>query len=229
MTDPVKPRRAYRSTRRAELVAQTRRDIVMSAGQAFRERGYVGVTMPSIADAAGVGVETIYRAFGSKAGLFKAVIDAAVAGGPSRAEVDGRGTHPPSGPSSTNPIRAGRSSCTPPRSPASTAARARSSWPSPEPPPPTRSSARCGMRSRAPGSRARAASSACWPSAEPFDRDSRSRTAARSSGRCARSRCTTRSSRGAAGARNATRPGSPRSLIDQLLSAPAASPWRIVD
>ena len=88
MTDPVKPRRAYRSTRRAELVAQTRRDIVMSAGQAFRERGYVGVTMPSIADAAGVGVETIYRAFGSKAGLFKAVIDAAVAGGPSRAEVD---------------------------------------------------------------------------------------------------------------------------------------------
>jgi AcrR family transcriptional regulator len=43
--------------------------------------------MPVVAAQAGVGVETIYRAFGSKAGLFKAVIDAAVAGGVSRAEV----------------------------------------------------------------------------------------------------------------------------------------------
>ena len=37
--------------------------------------------MPVIAREAGVAVETIYRAFGSKAGLFKAVVDAAVAGG----------------------------------------------------------------------------------------------------------------------------------------------------
>lgn len=87
MTDDVKPRRAYRSTRRAEQAAQTRRDIVMAAGQLFRDRGYSAVTMPVIAQEAGVGVETIYRAFGSKAGLFKAVIDAAVAGGTSRAEV----------------------------------------------------------------------------------------------------------------------------------------------
>ena len=41
---------------------------------------------PSRTDA-GVAVETIYRAFGSKAGLFSAVVDAAVAGGASRAEV----------------------------------------------------------------------------------------------------------------------------------------------
>jgi AcrR family transcriptional regulator len=40
-----------------------------------------------IAQEAGVAVETIYRAFGSKAGLFKTVIDSAVAGGSSRAEV----------------------------------------------------------------------------------------------------------------------------------------------
>ena len=82
----VKPKRAYRSTRRAEQAAQTRRDIVMAAGLLFRDRGYTGVAMPVIAKEAGVGVETIYRAFGSKAGLFKAVIDAAVAGGASRAE-----------------------------------------------------------------------------------------------------------------------------------------------
>lgn len=87
MTDAVKPKRAYRSTRRAQQVAQTRRDIVTAAGVAFRERGYAGVTMPSVAEAAGVGVETIYRAFGSKAGLFRAVIDAAIAGGASRADV----------------------------------------------------------------------------------------------------------------------------------------------
>ena len=43
--------------------------------------------MPTIAREAGVAVETIYRGFGSKAGLFKAVIDAAVAGGAARADV----------------------------------------------------------------------------------------------------------------------------------------------
>jgi AcrR family transcriptional regulator len=86
MKDDVKPRRRYRSTRRADQAAQTRRDIVTAAGLLFRDRGYAGVAMPVIAKEAGVGVETIYRAFGSKAGLFKAAIDAAVAGGTSRAE-----------------------------------------------------------------------------------------------------------------------------------------------
>lgn len=88
MTKDVKPfRRAYRSTRRAEQVAQTRREILASSGTLFRAHGYTAVSMPVIAQEAGVAVETIYRAFGSKAGLFKAVIDAAVAGGSSRAEV----------------------------------------------------------------------------------------------------------------------------------------------
>ena len=88
MTDDVKPqKRAYRSTKRADQVAQTRRDILATAGTLFRARGYSAVSMPLIAREAGVGVETIYRAFGSKAGLFKAVIDSAVAGGSSRAEV----------------------------------------------------------------------------------------------------------------------------------------------
>ena len=89
MTDDVKPqvKRAYRSTKRAEQVAQTRRDIIATAGVLFREHGYAGVSMPAIAAEAGVAVETIYRAFGNKAGLFSAVVDAAVAGGASRAEV----------------------------------------------------------------------------------------------------------------------------------------------
>jgi len=87
MTDPVKPRRAYRSTRRAEQTAQTGRDILAAAGALFRQRGYAGTSMPAIANDAGVAIETIYRAFGSKAGLFKAVVEAAVAGGAARADV----------------------------------------------------------------------------------------------------------------------------------------------
>lgn len=87
MTDDVKPRRAYRSTRRAEQVALKRNEILAVAGTLFRARGYAGVAMPAIAEEAGVAVETIYRAFGSKAGLFKAVVDAAVAGGAARADV----------------------------------------------------------------------------------------------------------------------------------------------
>jgi AcrR family transcriptional regulator len=87
MTQDVKPRRTYRSTRRAQQSAKTRREIVTEAGILFRDRGYAAVAMEVIAAGAGVAVETIYRAFGSKAGLFRAVIDAAVAGGVSRAEV----------------------------------------------------------------------------------------------------------------------------------------------
>ena len=82
----VKPRRRYESPRRQEQAAQTRRDILATAGTLFRERGYAATSMPQIATAAGVVVETIYRAFGSKAGLFRAVVDAALAGGSTRAD-----------------------------------------------------------------------------------------------------------------------------------------------
>lgn len=87
MTDAVKPRRPYRATKRAEQVAETRRTIEAAAGVLFRREGYAGTSMPAIAGEAGVAVETIYRAFGSKAGLFQAVVEATVAGGSSRAEV----------------------------------------------------------------------------------------------------------------------------------------------
>jgi len=86
MTDCVKGRRRYESKRRAEQAAQTRRDIVTVAGRRFRETGY-GVAMTAIAGEAGVAVETVYRIFGSKAGLFTAVVEALLAGGASRAGV----------------------------------------------------------------------------------------------------------------------------------------------
>lgn len=86
MSDAVKARRAYRSARRAEAAAGTRRTIVEAAGRLFREHGYA-VQMPAIAAEAGVAVETIYRTFGTKAALFRAVVDALLAGGTARAEV----------------------------------------------------------------------------------------------------------------------------------------------
>jgi AcrR family transcriptional regulator len=87
MSQPVKTRRPYDSRRRREQAAQTRHDIETAADKLFRERGYARTSMPVIAAEAGVVVETIYRAFGSKAGLFKSVIEAALAGGSKRAEI----------------------------------------------------------------------------------------------------------------------------------------------
>ena len=81
----VKPRRSYDSTRRRAQAAQTRQDILKTALQLFLERGYAGTTISSVAAAAGVAVETIYRGFGSKAALFKGVVEAAIAGGAARA------------------------------------------------------------------------------------------------------------------------------------------------
>jgi AcrR family transcriptional regulator len=87
MTEDVKTRRRYESPRRQEQAARTRLDILAAAGKLFRDRGYTATPMPLIAGEAGVVVETVYRAFGSKAGLFKAVVEAALAGGAARADV----------------------------------------------------------------------------------------------------------------------------------------------
>ncbi len=86
MGECVKTRRRYRSSRRAAQAAQTRRDIVTAAGRLFRKAGY-GVPLAEIAGEAGVVVETVYRIFGSKPALFRAVVEALLAGGPTRADV----------------------------------------------------------------------------------------------------------------------------------------------
>jgi len=83
----VKPPRRYDSTRRRAQAAQTRQDIVKAALQLFLEGGYAGTTINDVAAAAGVAVETIYRGFGSKAALFKGLMEAAIAGGAARAAI----------------------------------------------------------------------------------------------------------------------------------------------
>ena len=80
MSEDVKPRRAYNSTRRQEQARQTRRAVLAAAHRLFLDEGYAGTTMVAVAADAQVSVETVYKAFANKAGLAKAVFDVAVAG-----------------------------------------------------------------------------------------------------------------------------------------------------
>jgi AcrR family transcriptional regulator len=73
-------RRPYRSPRREEQGRQTRSRICAAAAAQFLDRGYAGATMRGIAAAAGLAVPTVEAAFGTKARLLKAVIDATTAG-----------------------------------------------------------------------------------------------------------------------------------------------------
>jgi AcrR family transcriptional regulator len=81
MPEPVKVSRRYDSTRRRVQAAQTRRDILNAARELFLERGFTATTLANVAAAAGVAVETIYRAFDGKAGLFRAVVEDVVFAG----------------------------------------------------------------------------------------------------------------------------------------------------
>lgn len=80
MTPDVKPVRVYDSSRRRELAKQNRRAMVDAARRLFLDRGFAAATMPDIAAEAGVSVQTVYKAFGNKPGLAKAVFDVAIAG-----------------------------------------------------------------------------------------------------------------------------------------------------
>lgn len=80
MSSRVNPVRRYDSRHRRELAAHTRSVVLEAARRLFLERGFAAATMPDIASAAGVSVQTVYKAFGNKPGLAKAVFDVAIAG-----------------------------------------------------------------------------------------------------------------------------------------------------
>jgi AcrR family transcriptional regulator len=62
--------------------------VIEAAAAVFAEHGWAGTTMPSVAAAAGVAVETVYRAVpGGKAALLAAAVQAALAGGAERSEI----------------------------------------------------------------------------------------------------------------------------------------------
>jgi AcrR family transcriptional regulator len=75
-----RPGRPYHSARRQQQAHQTRARICAAAARQFLAAGYPGTTMKAVAAAAGVSVPTVEAAFGTKAGLLKAVIDVATAG-----------------------------------------------------------------------------------------------------------------------------------------------------
>lgn len=83
----VKNTRRYDSTRRQEQARQTREAIIATARQAFLRNGFAPTTIAAIAAGAGVSVDTVYKAFGSKPGLVRAIYQQALAGeGPIHAE-----------------------------------------------------------------------------------------------------------------------------------------------
>jgi AcrR family transcriptional regulator len=83
----VKSRRPYDSTRRREQAGETRRRIIDVAERRFLADGYAATSIASIAADALVSVDTIYKSFGGKAGLVRAIHERALQGtGPEPAE-----------------------------------------------------------------------------------------------------------------------------------------------
>ena len=76
----VKTRRRYDASRRREQAARTRDAILQIARAQFLAHGYGGTTVAGIATAAGVSVETVYKAFGGKPGLVRALWQRGLAG-----------------------------------------------------------------------------------------------------------------------------------------------------
>jgi AcrR family transcriptional regulator len=78
MGEPVKPRRRYRSSVRAEQARRTQARILDAARALFLESGFAGTTIAAVAERAGVAPETVYAAYRTKAGLLEGVVHAAV-------------------------------------------------------------------------------------------------------------------------------------------------------
>jgi AcrR family transcriptional regulator len=76
----VNTRRRYDSRGRRERARQTRDQIISAAEELFLAGGYAGTTVASIAAAAQVSVETIYKSFGGKPGLVRAIVERGLAG-----------------------------------------------------------------------------------------------------------------------------------------------------
>ena len=69
----VKPKRRYDSTGRQAQARRSREAILDAARRQFLDAGYAATTIAAIAAEAGVSVETIYKAFGGKPGLVRAI------------------------------------------------------------------------------------------------------------------------------------------------------------
>ena len=77
---PVNGRRPYDSSRRKALAEQTRAVVLDVAEQRFLQDGYAATTVASIAAAAGISAETIYKSFENKSGLVRAIYERGLTG-----------------------------------------------------------------------------------------------------------------------------------------------------
>jgi len=90
----VNTTRTYDSRRRREQARQTHEAIVDVARHRFLTEGFGSTTMTAIAAEVGVSVDTIYKGFGGKTGLVRAICEQALAGaGPVHAEARSDALH----------------------------------------------------------------------------------------------------------------------------------------
>jgi AcrR family transcriptional regulator len=72
--------RSYDGSRRRAAARQRRGNILDAALELMQERGYAATTIADIASAAGVSPETIYKSFGGKTGVVRALFHRALKG-----------------------------------------------------------------------------------------------------------------------------------------------------
>ncbi|MFL5651735.1 MAG: TetR/AcrR family transcriptional regulator [Chloroflexota bacterium] len=73
MSDIVKPRRPYDTRQRRRRADQGRARTLEVARRLFLDRGYAGTTIGAISAEADVSPDTIYKSFGGKPGLLRAI------------------------------------------------------------------------------------------------------------------------------------------------------------
>jgi len=76
----VKGKRRYKSRVREDQARRTRETILRAAQRQFLDTGYAATTMAAIAAEAGVSVDTIYKTFGGKPGLVRAIYERGLKG-----------------------------------------------------------------------------------------------------------------------------------------------------
>ncbi|RDV10995.1 TetR/AcrR family transcriptional regulator [Arthrobacter sp. RT-1] len=81
-------RRPYDARRRREAAEASRKEVLAQSRQLFLAGGYGRTTIASIARAAGVSPESVYKGFGGKPGLVRAIYEQSLlgAGGPAAEE-----------------------------------------------------------------------------------------------------------------------------------------------
>jgi len=73
-------KRSYDASRRREKARARRLAVVLAARELFERDGFRLTTIAAVAEHAGVSAESIYKGFGTKAALAKAVFDVVIAG-----------------------------------------------------------------------------------------------------------------------------------------------------